>query len=241
LRCAAAATGTLDLGAIWTAAAACRCAPSRSDRTPWSNGLPATCPCALRIGRLTLTAMCTLWSFPFWTMLAGWAQVGALVVTAVFVWRYLKATEGLRTETAKQVDAANDQLEAQIRPAIVVRAKGSPHGLELVNSGKGPALDVVCSPAERGSEGSRRWSDAENFNSFVADRSFIEAGVARITNIRTSPEQGLGGVPVLNGMSLQCQYESLSGRTYWTVVDFDKASGNTVIDMRFSDDAGHQK
>jgi hypothetical protein len=41
------------------------------------------------------------------------------------------------------------------------------------------------------------------------------------------------GTNVLNGRSLQCQYTSLSGRMYWTVVDFDHADNSALIAIRF--------
>jgi hypothetical protein len=62
--------------------------------------------------------------------------------------------------------------------------------------------------------------------------AFIAAVGKESTSVRTQ-DIGVGGVPVLNGRSLQCQYTSLSDRTYWTVVDFDHASGNIVESTRF--------
>jgi len=175
-------------------------------------------------------------SVPVWTAVAavaGLLQFGALVVTAKFVWRYLTATEALRDSARRQVEVANEQLESQIRPAIVVRSR-PPAGVTLVNVGSGPAFDLVTSPAERGATGARRWAEAERYDSFVVDASFVEVGAERNTNIRTQPVAGVGGVPVLAGRSLQCQYRSLSGRTYWTVVDFDRPSGTQIIETRFS-------
>jgi hypothetical protein len=58
-------------------------------------------------------------------------------------------------ETQRLVKTSQEQLEAQIMPAIAVHSKGSPHGLELVNVGKGPVLGVILSAAERGSTGTR--------------------------------------------------------------------------------------
>ena len=71
------------------------------------------------------------------------------------------------------------------------------------------------------------------------DIGFIEAGASSQTSIRT---QDVGGGPpavaVLNGRSLQCQYTSLSGRTYWTVVDFDRVDNNILIATRFYSEVG---
>lgn len=155
------------------------------------------------------------------------------MVTAIFVWRYLKETEELRRAAQRQLGPADEQSEAQIRPAIVVRCR-PPQGVTLVNVGSGPAFDLIASPAERGSQGSRRWSEVERFDGFVVDSSFIEVRGERDTNIRLHPGDGPGGAPILNGRSLQCEYRSLSGRLHRTVVDFDHATGMTVISTRFS-------
>jgi len=141
-----------------------------------------------------------------------------------------KAAEEQVTESQALVKASEEQLEAQIRPAVAVRVRRPPESLLAVNVGKGPALGLIMSPAERGAEGSRKWSDLETFG---ADIGFIAAGGEDFTGIRTQAIAGVGGA-VLNGRSLQCQYKSLSGRTYWTVVDFDHATGNTVERTRFN-------
>src|SRR5438128_2664030 len=47
----------------------------------------------------------------------------------------------------QQVAIAADQLEGQIRPALVARVNR--HGVELLNIGSGPALHVQLSPAKR--------------------------------------------------------------------------------------------
>jgi hypothetical protein len=166
-------------------------------------------------------------SIPLWTAvaaLAGVGQVLVLAVTACFVWKYLQATEGLRKEVQRQVTVANDQLEAQIGPAIVVRHGSGGRGLELVNVGKGPALHVRLSATDRGSAGKA------GLDLLVDEIGFVEVGGSWPTIIRT---QGVG-VGVLNGRSLQCEYKSLSGRTYWTVADFDKSDNNRLIDTRVS-------
>jgi len=173
-----------------------------------------------------------LCSVSLWTAiaaLAGVAQVVVLVVTARFVWRYLQETERLRVAAQQQVAAAGNQLEAQIRPALVVHSRPAPYALELVNVGRGPALDLILSPAKRGSAGSFETSDVEAFD---IDIAFLEVGGRNTTGVRTQPVAGHSG-PVLAGKSLQCQYKSLSGRTYWTVVDFDPPTGNSVIATRF--------
>jgi hypothetical protein len=168
------------------------------------------------------------------TAIASVVQDFLLLASAVLIGWYLYETRRMRQaadeqvrETQALVKTSQEQLEAQIMPAIAVHAKGSPHGLELVNVGKGPVLGVILSAAERGSTGTR------GLDRFVNnDIAFIAAGGKESTSVRTQ-DIGVGGVPVLNGRSLQCQYTSLSGRTYWTVVDFDHASGNIVESTRF--------
>lgn len=90
----------------------------------------------------------------------------------------------------------------------------------------------MMSPAEPGAEGSRRWSEAETLDDFSFARYFVRVGSERETAIHAVSSRV--GVPALNGRSLQCQYRSLSGRTYWTVADFDHRSGCKIIGMRFS-------
>ena len=51
-----------------------------------------------------------------------------------------------------------------------------------------------------------------------------------MTNIQSQGR--VGNYPTLDGLSFQCQYTSLSGRTYFTVVDFDKADNNLLIATR---------
>lgn len=154
-------------------------------------------------------------SIPFWTMSAGWAQVVVLIITARLVWRYLHETERLR-------EAAQEQLEGQIRPAIVVRHGSGDGDLELVNVGKGPALHIRLSTTERGSAGKPGLDP-------MADPWFVASGDSYQTPIRA---QG-AGIFALNGRSLQCEYTSLSGQTYWTVVGFDKFDNTRLMATRF--------
>jgi hypothetical protein len=68
-----------------------------------------------------------------------------LSANARFIWLYLKETNKIRISNEAQ-------LEAQIRPAVVVRV-GPLQELELINLGKEPALHVRLSVVERGSTG----------------------------------------------------------------------------------------
>jgi hypothetical protein len=172
------------------------------------------------------------------TAIATVVQDFLLLVSAFLIGWYLietrkmrKAAEQQVTETQALVTASDEQAEAQIRPAVAVQVRNPPESLLLVNVGKGPALNLTLSPAERGADGARSAANIERFNVPV---TFIAAGGDSFSGVRTQQQPGLGGVPVLNGRSLQCQYTSLSGRTYWTVVDFDHATGNTVENTRFN-------
>ena len=171
------------------------------------------------------------------TAVATVIQDVLLLVSAFLIGWYLyetrmmrKAAEEQVTESQALVKASEEQFEAQIRPAVAVRVRLPPESLLVVNVGKGPALDLIMSPAERGAEGSMKWAELETFG---ANIGFIAAGSDDFTGIRTQAIGGVGGA-VLNGRSLQCQYKSLSGRTYWTVVDFDHATGNSVESTRFN-------
>ena len=151
-------------------------------------------------------------------VLIGWLTLGLLAVNAFLVWRYLQETERIRI-------ASEEQIEVQIRPAIAVVRNSVDRELSLVNLGKGPALHVRVSPTERGSGGAR---DLELWGDEIG---FIAPGtLPRPTGVRT---QG-GGMNVLNGRSLQCEYKSLSGRIYWTVADFNKSDNDRLIATRFS-------
>jgi hypothetical protein len=151
--------------------------------------------------------------------LVDWLGLSLSAVTAVLVWLYLRETHKIRS-------ANEAQLEAQIAPAIVARVDDL-HDLHLLNLGSGPALHVRLSATERGSIG------RPNLDRLTGDIDFIEAHTARAIYVRTTP-----GLPefnpaqVLNGRSLQCEYHGLSGRTYWTVVDFDEGNNDLLIATR---------
>jgi len=169
-------------------------------------------------------------------MLAAWAQVVVLIVTACFVWQYLRETAELRKTAQKQVEvsqrqatAAQDQLEGQIRPAIVIHHDTSGVILVLNNLGKGPALHVRLYRTERGSAGKR------GLNPIAEPVTLIAASAPPWPTVIHT--QG-NDINALNGKSLQCEYSSLSGRTYWTVVDFDKADNDRLIATRLGELTG---
>jgi hypothetical protein len=149
-----------------------------------------------------------------------------LIVTARFVWLYLRATRELAASSV-------DQVEVQEKPAIIV-CVARDRSVSLKNIGNGPAIDLELVPVTRDSVGSYRIG---TLNDFVKDRSFVEPG-EEIETFTIFTRGGCGGISLdaldeaqaavadsnWGGFpaSLQCQYRSLSGRIYWTVSDFTK-------------------
>jgi hypothetical protein len=149
-------------------------------------------------------------------MLAGWAQVAALVVTAFFVWRYLQATEGLRETAQNQLATANRQLEAQIRPAVVGRWHFKSQNLMLQNVGNGAAFNLQLAKVDLGAVGN--WNLEPNFQTFL-NGTYLEPAVSPEENLH-----GAVGTPVFFARAgLQVRYESLSSKEYATVIDFDES------------------
>ena len=145
-----------------------------------------------------------------------------LLVSAFLIGWYLYETRKMRKSAEKQVAesqalvrASEEQLEGQIKPAIVVRVQQQ-HAVQLVNIGSGPALHVELSAVLRGS------LTKDQMEGFGFDRiAFLEQRQAIGTRVRTLSLQGQNQNPNLNGRSLRCEYKSLSGRCYFTVTDFD--------------------
>jgi hypothetical protein len=173
--------------------------------------------------------------------LLPWLQLFVNSLAAFLIFLYLVETYRLRvasrdqvSESRRLVALSEAQLEAQIRPAVVARVQ-DPNGqksIEVLNIGKGAALDVRLSAVPLGSveqwdgkvsEFERQWS-----LSYLAP-----SGKSETTSVRTRPVPGLGGVPVLGKQSFRCEYRSLSGRTYSTIVEFDD-NGVTVVSTQFS-------
>jgi len=125
----------------------------------------------------------------------------------------------------EQIILAQDQLEGQIRPALVARVNRQ--GVELVNIGSGPALHVRLSPVNKGSGALLAVHPFPERHDAIA---FLESkqNQQTIVQCRTNPQYS--GAPVLDGRSLQCTYKSLSGRIHYTVVDF---TDDRVDDTRF--------
>jgi hypothetical protein len=145
-------------------------------------------------------------SIPFWaaiTAIAGVGQVILLTVTAVFVYRYLRETERLRI-------AANEQLEAQIRPALTV--DGRAMNLRVVNVGSGTALNLRL--VKRNPDGGVDFAPR-------LKGSFIAPGESQM---RDTWER-VGSIGTMKGEVLDLFYESLSGKEYASVIKFE-GNGN---------------
>lgn len=91
------------------------------------------------------------------TAVATVVQDLLLLVSAVLIYWYLYETRRMRKAAEEQVaesqalvKASEEQLEGQIKPAIVVRVQQQ-RAVQLVNIGSGPALHVELSAVLRGS------------------------------------------------------------------------------------------
>ncbi len=145
----------------------------------------------------------------FWAKVAALAAVGQVVVliaTAWFVWRYLQETTELRR-------AAQQQLEAQIRPALTVVDDRGWLVVSNVGSGVGLNLRLVKIKAD-----SVDWEAKSNFGEFAAGRA-VAVGKFVSTNAE------VGSIGNFKGERLHLIYESLSGGTYASVVSFNEGSG----------------
>jgi hypothetical protein len=152
----------------------------------------------------------------FWTKVAAIAalgQVAVLIATAVFVWRYLQETTELRRTAQQQAAIANEQLEAQMRPALVVRLYGDHL---LVNVGSGPALNLQVADVVWGGE--MDWTVRTNIGNRL-EGAFVAAEGALAEKATAIPPDYFFMNP---HRSLLLIYESLSGRVYATRVDFSR-------------------
>lgn len=155
----------------------------------------------------------------------GWIQSGLLLLNAILVYMYLRATEKIASTNQKQLNVSQEQLEAQFKPTVVACVNGS-LAVELRNIGSGPALHLDLSIVPRGS------LDGSLKTGLGYDKiEFLEPKQQQVTRTRTVPTSGHSAETV-NGRSLRCEYKSLSGRSYFTVFDFD-FEGKIVIATYF--------
>lgn len=149
-------------------------------------------------GRRKLQAVFGPSSVPVWTAiaaLAGAGQVALLAVTAVFVYRYLKETEKLRI-------AAQQQVEAGFRPAVIAVHDGSlQEGPSLVNIGTGPAIDVEWRVAGSRLQGMHRYLEP--------GCGPKELGIDGMRGLYS-----VGAASKTEDVRIECTYRSLSGWQY---------------------------
>jgi hypothetical protein len=112
------------------------------------------------------------------------------------------------------VTVSQKQLEAQIRPAIVVRMHRKAQAVVLENAGNGTAVNLSVAKVDRGA--SVNWLQTLNLPS-PWNGCYVEPGL----NGEEWSEGAFNSSFVTN-TALQIRYESLSGTTYATIVDFDE-------------------
>jgi hypothetical protein len=111
----------------------------------------------LNFSVLLLTLVCVAWYLrethkmrkaAEYQVRAAYDQLGASHTQVQASQSQVKAAFDQLATMRQQTGVALDQLEGQIRPALVARI--SSDGVELVNIGSGPALHVQLSPVEKG-------------------------------------------------------------------------------------------
>jgi hypothetical protein len=161
------------------------------------------------------------------TAIATIVQDVLLFFSAVLIGWYLWETHKMRTAAEGQVEKSQSlvvlgyrQLEGQTKPAVVAKVDPGSFSVTLVNIGSGPALHLKLSAVAKRSI--PQW-DGRGELLDTDPRGYLEPRQDRLSAVRTRPVQGLGGVPVLGDRGLLCEYTSLSGRQYATIVDFHES------------------
>jgi hypothetical protein len=162
-------------------------------------------------------------------------QIVLLAVNAALIAWYLWETRKLRraaedqvTKSQSQASAAyeqveamrhqaaiaQDQREAQIRPALTVSGKSAT--LLVVNIGNGPALNLQLVKGRRQTVLPASSRIETNFGMRVKG-SFVAPGESQAKDTN----EKVGSIGQLDGEDLQLVYESLSGKKYVSIVEFD--------------------
>ena len=159
-----------------------------------------------------------------------WFQVGLLTINAGLIAWYLHETRKTRRAAERQVEIGQEQLEAQAKPALIARLPEDGQLIELLNIGSGPALHLEFMSVPRGS------IDRENLTGMGFDRVvFLEPKQTRVLHVRTrEPEIPATAWLDSSSRSFRCEYRSLSGRTYFSIFDFDH-TGNFVENTHFGE------
>jgi len=159
---------------------------------------------------------------------AAIVQVLLLAANAVLIAWYLWETRKLRraaqdqvAQSQAQVDAmrqqvaiAQDQREAQVRPALTVIGKGTT--LHVVNVGNGPALNLQLVKGRDQAPFSASSQVDTNFGMRLRG-SFVAPGESEAKDTN----EKVGAIGQLGGEDLQLIYESLSGKRYVSIIKFD--------------------
>jgi hypothetical protein len=151
-----------------------------------------------------------------------------LLGNAILVGLYFLETKRLRvaaqdqvTIAQKQVSESHAQLEAQIRPALAVRWYGD---LKLVNVGNGAAVNLRMIHARV--EATVGWDSPANIGSPSLRGAYVAVQEFDSDPTKLKGAAIPGGFFQQNpGTCLQLVYESLSGKTYASVIEF-AADGN---------------
>jgi hypothetical protein len=156
------------------------------------------------------------------TVIATIVQDVLLLLSAGLIGWYLFETRRIRIATRDQVDrsqelvrAAAQQLETQIRPALVVYRDS--YFVGLVNVGNGPALNLRTH--EEGRDAAIKWSGNSTFSQKVEGRFVaVERSENNSSGVILEDRNHFAGE---NRKLLHVIYESLSGKSYGSVIEFD--------------------
>jgi hypothetical protein len=171
----------------------------------------------------------------WWLVVAAFVQAVLLLLNVWFVRLYLQETHKLRLASEKQVAAGQAQVEAQIRPALAARLDPD-ETVFLFNIGAGPAVHVKMSLGEAGSV---HWG-APPVNRRIPFLTVDPINGCE-TSMRTHQSTGDPAKTPLGGYLLQCEYRSLSGRPYASIVDLapDRRNETWFHEREVSEPAGN--
>jgi hypothetical protein len=169
------------------------------------------------------------------TAIAIIVQDVLLFASAGLIAWYLYETRKMRKAAEEQVrqsqalvSASQEQLEAQIRPAVVARRHPELMRTILVNEGKGIAVDLQLTVADIGTP-----TDWNSSVSFPSPMNGCPLGLG--VDLGDS-DTHVAAHGFFNRKALQIRYRSLSGKGYSTIVDFDE-NGKAVRTCFFVKDS----
>jgi hypothetical protein len=137
---------------------------------------------------------------------------------------YLYETHKMRRAAEDQIEksqalvvAAQDPLEHQRRPALILKMEG--WELTLWNIGNGPAINVTLALTETGRALDFPIAPLRDFKVPFVENGVPVPLVSLAPELRKNIEECFG---------LQCKYESLSGRIYYSIVAFNREGPTTT-------------